>query len=366
MLEHLKYLRYLPKLFFKEGSLPFYLIHFVTADCTCRCGHCLLGERKVKLDELTIDEIERITQSLPSVLFMFITGGEPFLREDLPDIIELYYRNCRVRKFQIPSNGSLTDMTMETIIKALERIKDAHLSVTLSLDAVGEEHDRVRAHPGLFDKATTTFRELSKLEKLYDNFNVNVTITVSANNQDHLVDIYHYARDVLGAKNIFNTIVRGNPRDPATLQVDPAKFAQLNDLMEQDLLKHRLKGYMRFPFSHFVDAKNLLSRRLIERIYSEGRYFIPCYAGRISMVLFSDGDVHPCEVLGRSYGNVRDFNYDVRKLWFNPKAQQIKRFIQESRCFCTHECFITHNILFNPRMLPRLMSKYLALRLGRL
>ena len=80
--------------------------------------------------------------------------------------------------------------------------------------------------------------------------------------------------------------------------------------------------------------------------------------------MFANGDVYPCELLiDKSLGNLRDVNYDFKKLWFSPKADETRRFIRESKCFCTYECFLTINILFNPRMMPAVLKEWSSLKL---
>ena len=107
--EGLDLLHHGKKIFFKKNAMPVYLIHFVTEVCNLRCSHCFdffyeEGPRR-KPFELKLDEIDRMTRSMGELLFLLPTGGEPFLRADLPKIIELYYKNCRLRNVGMPTNG---------------------------------------------------------------------------------------------------------------------------------------------------------------------------------------------------------------------------------------------------------------------
>ena len=151
-IEYLKYLRYLLN---KKSTTPLYFIYFVTQRCTSRCQHCFIRDDFRKRDELTLEEIEKVSKSMDNFLFLFLTGGEPFLREDLPEIARIYYVNNRVRKFQIPSNGSLGDRVIRLTQKTLNYIPQGHLGVTISLDAVGKVHDEIRESRGLFDRAVS-------------------------------------------------------------------------------------------------------------------------------------------------------------------------------------------------------------------
>ena len=111
-------------------------------------------------------------------------------------------------------------------------------------------------------------------------------------------------------------------------------------------------------------AQDILQRRLIHRTAVEKRRVVPCYAGRLNVVLTETGDVSPCEILTESLGNVRDYGYNVRRVLRSERAMKAIRAIREGRCRCTHECNFITNILFNPRLYPALLGEYLRLSAG--
>ena len=83
--------------------------------------------------------------------------------------------------------------------------------------------------------------------------------------------------------------------------------------------------------------------------------------------MFSRGQVLPCELLvDKVMGNVRDYDYDFKKIWFSKEADEIREWIRKNKCFCTYECFLTINILFNPLMLPQVLKEWGALKLCKL
>ena len=87
------YLKFGRKLFFKRGSSPLYLVLFVTDRCNARCKHCLLADGVHKPDksaELTLEEFEMLSKRMDPLLFLLPTGGEPFIRDDLREIIKLF------------------------------------------------------------------------------------------------------------------------------------------------------------------------------------------------------------------------------------------------------------------------------------
>ncbi|MBI2315531.1 MAG: SPASM domain-containing protein [Betaproteobacteria bacterium] len=126
-------------------------------------------------------------------------------------------------------------------------------------------------------------------------------------------------------------------------------------------LKHRTSGIYRFNGARLKAAQDILQRRLIYQTALEQTRLEPCYAGRLNLVLTEAGGVYPCEMLTETFGNVRDFNYDLARILRAEPAQAVTRSIQEARCHCTHECYAMTNILFNPRRYPALLKEYLQL-----
>ena len=129
----LEYLKKTPRLFFKNGALPLYFIHFVTTKCNLQCSHCFYHNSLCSNDsELTIDEIKRITKSIGEILLIILTGGEPFLRSDLPEIARLYYENAHAREIAIITNGTLLNKISEIAPEIAKNCPQAKIMITLS------------------------------------------------------------------------------------------------------------------------------------------------------------------------------------------------------------------------------------------
>jgi hypothetical protein len=149
--------------------------------------------------------------------------------------------------------------------------------------------------------------------------------------------------------------------------LDIAKYEELHGALEHDNKARMLSGYYKMPFSDFLNAKRIVRPRIISRTVRERSYQIPCYAGSLGGAMFSEGQVLPCELhVDKSIGNVRDVDYDFRKLWFGRKGDEMREFVRGTRCFCTYECFLTVNIMFNPLVLPSVAKEWMALKLGKL
>ena len=91
---------------------PVSLVHFLTNRCNARCSFCFIDfeDPNTFANELTLDEIEKLTKNLgSSLLNVNFTGGEPFARKDLLDIARLYCKNTTIQSIYITTNGSLPD-----------------------------------------------------------------------------------------------------------------------------------------------------------------------------------------------------------------------------------------------------------------
>jgi MoaA/NifB/PqqE/SkfB family radical SAM enzyme len=375
---YMDYVRHGLKVVHKRGQLPVYLVYFISDICNAKCKHCLLADgahpnwEKPSLaltkQQLSLEEIDKVSTSLGkgSLMFLLPTGGEPFLRKDIGEVIKIFHKNTGVPNVGIPTNGSMTSRTVSIVKNVLESCPRLDLHIDVSLDGVGKDHDELRVLPGLFDKAIVTYKALRELEKHYKNFSVQIETTVSSYNDDKLKENYDWFRENLEVDTVFTLLTRGKPKEPAAKFFDVARYEDYATLMERDYKNGSLSGYDTFPLADFINAKRIVRHNLIAKIVRTNKYQTPCYAGNLGACLFANGDTYPCELLtDRRLGNVREVDYDFKKIWFSAEADAARRFIRESKCFCTYECFLTINILFNPRMLMSVFKEWAVLKARR-
>jgi MoaA/NifB/PqqE/SkfB family radical SAM enzyme len=364
----LRYLQYAKRIITKRGASPLYFVYFVTENCNARCRHCLLGQREGRVTgELTVDEVEKVSASMGDMLFFTPTGGEPFLRADLPEIVRIFHVNNHALNVGIPTNGSLTPRVLRSVKTMLEKNPGLDLHIDVSIDGLPELHDEIRGVPGLFNRAIETYKQLRELEKFYPKLSNCIQVTVSAFNQHQLLDLYDYLKRGVGVNTVFSLLTRGEPRDPAAKGFDIAKYEEFHRALEEDNKKLILSGYYKMPFSDVLNAKRIVRPRIIAKTVRENRYQIPCYGGTLGAAMFSKGQVLPCELRWRDViGNVRDVDYDFMKLWRSAKADEFRCDIRQNKCFCTYECFLTVNILFNPCVLPQVGWEWAQLKAAKL
>jgi MoaA/NifB/PqqE/SkfB family radical SAM enzyme len=355
--------RHIRDIFWKER--PIQLTFFVTRRCNSQCPFCFyLRSDDIRAHtgpELSLPEIEKISSSLDSLLWLAFSGGEIFLREDLVEIAGTFYRNNKPAIMLFPTNGLMPGLIRDRIETIVRSCPKSVVALKLSIDGLGEAHDALRSTPGSFDKTLQTYRAVAGLIDQYPNFELGVNTVFCSENQDAMDGIIDYVRGLPAVRTHTISLVRGNLSDKRYGGVDAGKYLDAVRKLEQNLQERKSPVY-RFRGGRIKAAQDILQRRLIHRTMREHTRIIPCYAGRLNLVLTEGGDVFPCELLRESFGNVRDFELDLKRVVRSKQARRVNDSIRNNGCSCTHECYFMTNILFNPRMYPALMKEYRRLR----
>jgi len=339
-------------------------VYFVTHRCVAHCDHCFDWVRRddpAYGAELTLDEVEAISRSMHDILFMFLTGGEPFLREDLAEIAKIFQRNTRIRCFQSPTNGWYTDRIVEHLLDFATSCPDTSYGISVSIDGIGAEHDEIRRCEGLFERAVHTIEEVQKVARHHPNIRLNALTCVSRHNEKTVAETYRYLVRELGVKTMFFTVVRGEPRSASCMGVDAEQYGSFSHRIEQDVLRDPSHGVQGFPFARLLGWRNNRKQEVVEEILRHDRPVTPCAAGRTYGILYANGDLFPCEMLDHCLGNLRDHDYDFDRIWLSEANRRwVRETIQQGRCYCTHENALAASLLFNPAELPGILYKGLT------
>ena len=339
-----------------------YLILFVTGRCNARCELCFYWDSIVSADrarELTLDEIERVSRGFPNLPYLTLTGGEPFLRDDLPEIATAFYRNSDTQFFVIPTNGLLPERDRDLVERIVAACPKAYLKVQLSIDGVGDEHDRQRGVPGNFERMMETYGLLDALRRRHRNFNLDVSTILSPDNVDGLFPLVEFVEKNMVVENHNVAMARADSRTP----VDPHRMREAYARWARYREDKQLRSDRR-PLSRLFRSIYEENMAVLMKTLDTDDMVLPCHAGRKMLVINEYGEVFPCEPLHRSMGNLRDFGYDVEALRATPEAQELVRFIWDTRCHCTWECAVHTNIVFNPATYGSLARRMLRPRPG--
>ena len=162
----------------KPLALPVNITVSVSYRCNSRCKTCNVW--LLPNDDLTVDEWDRSFQSLGRAPYWFtFSGGEPTLRKDLPEMVASAYRHCRPGIINIPTNGIQDKIIPGRVEQILASCPESEVIINLSLDGVGENHDRVRGVKGNFERAMRTYAGLKDLKSRYPNFTLGVHSVLS-------------------------------------------------------------------------------------------------------------------------------------------------------------------------------------------
>ena len=335
---------------------PLALIYFVTKTCNCTCAHCFYWEslNKPRPNELTLKELEKVTESLGKLLYLRLSGGEPFIRRDLFELVSLFDRKCRPSYVGIPTNGFFTDK----IVQFAEKVAtlDTRIEIGVSIDDLGEHHDKIRGPKNLFNTAIETFHQLKKIKARIPNFSVGFITTVMKSNGGRLFELFDYLKN-LGPDAIACNIIRDDTKVKEEKEIDQVacqKFSDLCDDYNQGQTRERSN-----LFTRLRQTKTLYAHEIRQRTVETNAFQIPCVAGNKIVVMYAEGEVHPCETLGYEIGNIRDYDYDMKKLLQSERARTIREKIVKEHCFCTHECFTTASIVFSKKQLGKVFVRSL-------
>lgn len=320
-----------------------YMIFQITDRCNAACEHCFNWKKVQNPDnhELSLAEIEKLTKKLPPMLLVNLCGGEPTMRTDLPEIVSLFTKNTGAEYITIPTNGFLPTRTEEVFSRIFSESPDTFFRIGISLDGWQEEHDRIRRHPGGFQKAIKTAEIFRELKKRYDNFFVEANIVFSRNTQDTIDDLVNRIHSIDLFDSIAVLYIRGNPEDSQLMQPDLEKYKAINRRIVETF------RVQRHPSSRMLEALTELVVEKVIEAEKTHKHCFNCFAASRFTVLNANGDLYPCEILEEwPIGNIRDHDYDVPSMLKLQVASDIRDYAKS--CVCTWECAINMSFVYQP------------------
>jgi radical SAM protein with 4Fe4S-binding SPASM domain len=345
---------------------PIQLTFFLTRRCNARCPFCFYvshdDKENLAATELSVPEIQQISQKLGNLLWLAFSGGEIFLRTDLVEISRIFYQNNRPAIILLPTNGLLTEIIYDRVEAIIKECSKSTVVVKLSLDGPEAIHDKLRGVDGSYQKTLKTYKALGGLLDRYANFELGINTVFCQANQDYVEDTIDLVSTMEQVKTHTVSLIRGDVSQEDLKKVDLQKYKKIIEKLETNL-KKKLASTYRFKGAKLKAAQDILQRRLILETAQSNMRHTPCYAGRLNLVLTESGDLYPCEDFSEKmkFGNIRDFDYNALKILNTDRSKSILSMIDDKGCCCTHECYFMTNILFNPAMYPALLKEYLQL-----
>jgi len=359
----LRYFPFLARGLVQRGP-PLHLTLFVTGACNARCRHCFHWEEvAAAVKGPSVEQVRALADSaagMGPLLWVSFGGGEPLLRRDLPELARAFGRHG-LRHLAIPTNGLVEGWQHETVDTMLDENPDTFLSMSVSFDGPPAIHDAIRQVDGGHARSMASVRAYKAQQaEGRENLGVGVILTISSENQHVIAEHLEELVDELRPDNVTLNLARGKALDSALLDVDVARYQELVAAKKR-MIDKGLLPYFKFPLARVAVARDRVMYDHVAKVAAGTPHrHLPCTAGRLSAVIFENGEVHPCEMLNRALGNLHDTNWDLSALWKSRTADALREEIHATRCECTWECAQADNVLFTPRAWPDLLASSLA------
>jgi len=339
------------------------MFYFVTSRCNARCSFCfnldnVVNWKERRPNELTLEEVDRITRRMGRLPFLTMSGGEPFMREDLPRVVEAFYKNCKTQWVTIPTNAALTRWTVDRVVEIMLRCPRLFLTIQVSLDSLFEDHDESRKIKGGFRKMIDTLGELAALRARCTNLRIQLATCYGDMNEHRMNEIVEYCQTHLKYDQQMFYLIR-DARTPITKSNN--RFLDRYRALLSSTEAHEWKNRRPSLWHRAVRVLQTLTYQDLVAIKQEEAFIRPCHATQKFVTLYDDGQLSPCEVLETTHlGNIRDYQYDFYRL---KRQTELKKYykarIVKDRCQCDWMCALPLNMLYDVKIVPRIFKTWL-------
>jgi Fe-coproporphyrin III synthase len=337
------------------------VILFVTSRCNAFCKTCFYHAELNQPGDMTFEQIEKISRTMPGITDLWLSGGEPTLRRDVSELIDMFVKQNGVDRVIIPTNGLIKARVFDVVDRALSHNPKLDLYLNIALDGYGETHDLIRGVPGNWGKTLDCIQALYPLkEKFADRFRLNVNTVVCAENYTEIEMLAEYLWHNFRLDGQYFNIIRGETLVGEAIkqvprEVLPEMYAHVSKLTKRygDRMFAHDDASRRFVKNvAYVGAITTHYRTQHDNFQQSTPWPFPCTAGETTAVIDYNGDVRACE-LRESFATLQDYDYDFGALW---AAQERRNELQA----ITHVCFIHDSMRHSTRaMLYELPKNYL-------
>lgn len=347
---------YLFRTFGWPRKLPMNLTLSVSYTCNSRCKTCNIYKKKS--EDLSPEEWKRIFQNFGKDLFWAtISGGEPFIRNDLLEIVCSLYDYCRPSIINIPTNGILYKRIPNVVDQISNHCRKAQIVVNLSIDDIEEKHDEIRGIPGNYKKALTTLKGLKALDR--PNLSVGIHTVISKFNVNRIPQIYRHVRTLNPDSYITEIAEERVELDTMGLDITPEYVSYARAV---DFLSTKLKQDHFNRVGKITRAFRLHYYQMVKKLLATQQQLIPCYAGFASAQVAPDGNIWLCCMKAESIGNLREVEYDFKRVWFSAKASKLRKHIKNSKCCCPLANAGYTNMLYDLKTLAQVGWNFISLK----
>jgi Fe-coproporphyrin III synthase len=298
----------------KHGKPPYpHATHMlVTWRCNLRCTGCDAWQHE-KTEELTADQWAGVFRQLRFLDIIKMIGGEPFVRDDLADVIGAIRREVNPFIVQLVTNATMTDR----VVGFAERHAWPGLHMRVSLDGLAETHDRSRGVPGTFDRVMETLRGLSQARRK-KRFQLAVNFTLTDDSRPDMKPLIEICNG-MGVD-----LVAGFKVKPFLKHCDIRKEkAETLGLVDRSAALQQLQASGHGARSGFNAMETSLLQKLNRVVFGKhakggGALKFRCGEVRNLMYLNPAGDLITCGLNQKPIGSIAREGFDA--VWFSERA----------------------------------------------
>lgn len=301
----------------------------VTYRCNARCAMCNIWQNPPE-DEMEPKHYEKLPTSLRTIN---VTGGEPFLRKDLVDVLRAVHKQAPSARVVFSTNGMRTD----TILSVLSEVRKFHtrIGVGVSIDGLEQTHDKTRGLEGTFEKAMATIEGLKRIG--VSDLRIGMT----------------FVRDnIKEAKEVFDLSKRLGVQFTATFAHNSEIYFQktdnpapeesgLNAESLEAIIRAELRSGSPKDWFRAYHMRGIMDPELRKEFISH------CEAGSRFFFMSPSGNVFPCSVMNFKIGNLREVD-SWDDLFKGGVEERVMRAVRGCRSDCWMVCNTRSLIMAHP------------------
>jgi len=306
----------------KKCILPIDAVGAVTYRCNARCKMCDIWQIKDFSNELKTEEFLKLPASLQDIN---ISGGEPFLRPDLIQVIKNIKQACPQAKLIFSSNGFATNL-IEQKIKEILKI-DKNIGVSISIDGLAKVHEEIRGIENAFAKAIKTVDMLKKIGVK----EIKLAFTLTNDNLSEMKKVFNLSKEL------------GVGYTMSAMQNSDVYFGNKKNVLKQN--QQDLKNAFTYVIKKLLNSwrpKEWARAYYVYGLYkflTGGLRQLPIEAGHSHFFLDPTGIVYPSVVDAQNMKNIKDFT-NFKELWCLEDNQIVRSKLksglaQQSWMICT-------------------------------
>ena len=328
---------------FNRPAFPYKVNLHITYSCNSRCKACFIWKKYrkrpgLKKKELTANDWKEFFEKLNGDLYwLSISGGEPFLRKDLAEIVTSI-ENKNLRLFSMNTNGYLTEKIYGDVRAILESLdKKTKFFLAVSLYGSEKTHNTMTGMNS-YRNAERTYELLRGLENDHKNFRVERELLITRHNLKEIKDL----TTILNTKKIPFVLVLAQESEFYENVGNDTYLPSKEKRELIDILKS-----VEIPLYNNKDViKRVFKKLLIKSLEKSGQP-IPCYSTWSSVRIDPYGNVYPCIMKNEIIENLKGNGMDLKKVLENPKLRNIQKGIKNKECSCWTPCEAYQSIVQN-------------------